>query len=69
MHHSASAVQGRRPRIYYATQVGRRPPTIVVFSSIPGSIHPSYHRYLANKIASAFHLKGTPLRVTFWARH
>jgi len=49
--------------------VGRRPPTIVVFSSIPGSIHPSYHRYLANKIASAFRLKGTPLRVTFRARH
>jgi GTP-binding protein len=62
-------VQGRRPRIYYATQVGRRPPTIVVFSSIPASIHPSYHRYLANKIASAFRLKGTPLRVTFRARH
>src|SRR4029077_10401907 len=25
------SVQGRRPRIYYATQVGRRPPTVVVF--------------------------------------
>lgn len=63
------AVQGRRPRIYYATQVARRPPTVVVFSSIPGSIHPSYHRYLVNQIASAFRLKGTPLRLTFRARH
>ncbi|MEB2284090.1 MAG: ribosome biogenesis GTPase Der [Polyangiaceae bacterium UTPRO1] len=63
------AVQGRRPRLYYATQVGRRPPTIVVFSSIPGSIHPSYHRYLENQIASAFRLKGTPLRLSFRARH
>ncbi len=63
------SVQGRRPRIYYAAQVGRRPPTVLVFSSIPGSIHPSYHRYLANQIASAFHLKGTPLRVSFRARH
>jgi GTP-binding protein len=63
------AVQGRRPRIYYATQVGRRPPTIVVFSSIPGSVHPSYHRYLATQIATAFRLKGTPLRVSFRARH
>ncbi len=62
-------MQGRRPRIYYATQVGRRPPTIVVFSSIPASIHPSYHRYLATKIANAFRLKGTPLRVSFRARH
>jgi GTP-binding protein len=63
------SVQGRRPRIYYATQVARRPPTIVVFSSIPGSVHPSYHRYLSNQIASAFRLKGTPLRLTFRARH
>jgi len=63
------SVQGRRPRIYYATQVGRRPPTVLVFSSIPGSIHPSYHRYLANQIANAFRLKGTPLRVSFRARH
>jgi GTP-binding protein len=63
------SVHGKRPRIYYATQTGRRPPTVVVFSSIPASIHPSYHRYLANKIADAFRLKGTPLRVTFRARH
>lgn len=63
------SVQGRRPRIYYATQVARRPPTILVFSSIPGSIHPSYHRYLANQIAAAFRLKGTPLRISFRARH
>ncbi|MCC6848231.1 MAG: ribosome biogenesis GTPase Der [Deltaproteobacteria bacterium] len=63
------AVQGRRPRLYYAAQVGRRPPTIVVFSSIPGGIHPSYHRYLSNQIANAFRLKGTPLRVSFRARH
>ncbi len=63
------SVQGRRPRIYYATQVGRRPPTVVVFSSIPGSVHPSYHRYLANQIRSAFRLEGTPLRLSFRARH
>ncbi len=63
------AVQGRRPRMYYATQVGRRPPSIVVFCSIPGSVHPSYHRYLSNQIASAFRLKGTPLRVSFRTRH
>jgi GTP-binding protein len=61
--------QGRRPRIYYATQVGRRPPTVAVFTSAPGSIPPSYQRYLAKQIASAFRLEGTPLRVSFRARH
>jgi GTP-binding protein len=63
------AVKGRHPRIYYATQVGRRPPAVVIFTSTPTSIHPSYHRYLANQIASAFGLSGTPLRVSFRARH
>jgi GTP-binding protein len=63
------AVQGRRPRFYYAAQVGRRPPTVVVFASTPSGIHPSYHRYLVNQITSAFHLKGTPLRLSFRARH
>jgi GTP-binding protein len=62
-------VGGRHPRIYYATQTARRPPAIAVFTSAPGSIHPSYHRYLANRIANAFHLKGTPLRISFRARH
>jgi GTP-binding protein len=63
------AVQGRRPRFYYAAQTGRRPPTVVVFASIPYGIHPSYHRYLTNQIAAAFNLKGTPLRLSFRARH
>ena len=62
-------VHGRRARIYYATQVGRRPPAVVVFASAPAGIPPSYQRYLANQIASAFRLKGTPLRVSFRARH
>ncbi len=62
-------VHGRRPRIYYATQVGRRPPTVVVFASAPDSIPPSYQRYLAKQIAKAFRLEGTPLRVSFRARH
>jgi len=63
------AVQGRRPRFYYAAQVGRRPPAVVIFASIPHGIHPSYERYLCNKITDAFHLKGTPLRLSFRARH
>jgi GTP-binding protein len=62
-------VRSRRPRIYYAAQVGRRPPTIAVFASAPRSIHPSYQRYLQHQIAEAFALHGTPVRVQFRARH
>ena len=61
--------RGRRPKIYYATQVARRPPTITVFASSPDGIHPSYHRYLQHQLAQAFNLEGTPVRVQFRARH
>jgi len=61
--------RGRRPKIYYATQVARRPPTITVFASSPDGIHPSYHRYLQHQLAQAFKLEGTPVRIQFRARH
>ncbi len=59
----------RRPRIYYATQVGRRPPEIAIFTNEPKAIHPSYIRYLQNQIVGAFHLEGTPIRLRFRPRH
>jgi GTP-binding protein len=34
------------PKIYYATQVGVQPPTIVLFCNRPSSIAPDYRRYL-----------------------
>ena len=59
---------GRRPRLFYATQIGRRPPTIAVFTSAPTAIHPSYHRYLQKRFTDAFKLAGTPVRVQFRGR-
>jgi predicted GTPase len=48
--------------------VGRRPPTIAIFTSAPTAIHPSYHRYLQKQIAEAFRLTGTAVRVQFRGR-
>jgi GTP-binding protein len=62
-------VHGRRPRIYYATQVRRRPPGIAVFSSMPSGIPQAYQRYLEKQVAAAFRLHGTPVRLHFRARH
>jgi GTP-binding protein len=59
---------GRRPKLFYATQVARRPPTIAIFTNAPTAIHPSYHRYLQKQIAEAFRLTGTPVRVQFRGR-
>lgn len=38
--------QHRRPKIYYATQVGVQPPTIVLFCNEPKSFSNTYRRYL-----------------------
>ena len=62
-------VHGRRPRIYYATQVRRRPPEIAIFTSAPSGIPQAYQRYLEKQIAAAFRLHGTPVRLHFRARH
>ncbi len=59
---------GRRPKLFYATQVGRRPPTIAIFTNAPTAIHPSYQRYLQNQITAAFRLTGTAVRVQFRGR-
>ena len=59
---------GRRPKLYYATQVGRRPPTVAIFTNAPAAVHPSYQRYLQNQITAAFHLTGTQVRVRFRGR-
>lgn len=61
-------IHGRRARVYYATQVGRRPPTVALFVSAPTAMHPCYQRYLQNQLAAAFQLDGTPVRVQFRAR-
>jgi GTP-binding protein len=61
-------VRGRRPKIYYVTQTGCRPPEITIFCSDPTGVHPSYHRYLQKQIGAAFLLTGTPVRLRFRAR-
>jgi GTP-binding protein len=62
------AVKGRRPKIYYGTQVAVEPPTFVLFASDPASVHFSYARYLENQLRRAFGFDGTPIRIRFRER-
>ncbi len=60
-------VSGGRMRMFYATQVRVRPPTIRIYTNrtkIP--VH--YHRYLENRIREAVDLEGSPLRILFKRR-
>ena len=61
-------VKGRRPKLFYATQVGVAPPTFVFFARDAGSVHFSYRRYLENRLREQFGFLGTPIRLVFRER-
>ncbi len=54
---------GKRLKIYYASQVATTPPTIVLFVNDPELMHFSYRRYLENKLREVFDFKGTPIHI------
>lgn len=64
----APLAHGRRVKFYFSTQVATRPPTFVIFTNQPDSIHYSYERYLVNRFREAFGFNGTPLRLIFRGR-
>lgn len=55
--------KGKIFKVYYATQVGARPPSFVLFCNDPDLMHFSYKRYLENQIRKQYPLEGTPIRV------
>jgi GTP-binding protein len=70
-HPPAMAARGasKRPnKLFYASQVGVRPPTFVVFCSDPDNIQTSYVRFLENQLREGFGFEGTPVRVRLRAR-
>ena len=67
--HAPPGRHGRPARLLYATQTGRRPPTITIFGSAPGGLPAAYRRYLEHRLASALRLTGVPLRLVFRSRH
>ncbi len=54
---------GRRGNILYATQIGVRPPTFVIFVSDPRAIDNTYRRYLVNQLRREYGFIGTPIRI------
>ncbi len=57
-----------RLKFYYSTQVSTRPPTFVVFTNHPASVHFSYQRFLVNRLKEAFGLDLAPVRLFLRAR-
>ncbi len=64
-----SAKRGaKRPRIYYATQVAVRPPTIVMFVNRPSLVTQNYQRYLLNRLRECLPFHEVPIKLVFRAR-
>jgi GTP-binding protein len=71
LHDPAMAQRGPRlkpVKFYYATQLGTRPPTFVLFCSEPDAVQSSYRRFLENQLRESFGLAGAPVRLRLRSR-
>lgn len=60
--------KGRRLKIYYASQIGVKPPLFSFSINDRELMHFSYSRYLENKIRGAFGFEGTSIKFVFRAK-
>jgi GTP-binding protein len=63
-----SPARGRSVHLLYATQVGVRPPSFVLFCNHPGRIHFSLRRFLQNSLRERFSFGAVPIRLRFRKR-
>ena len=54
-----------RPKLRYAHQGGRNPPTVIIHGTALDAVPDAYRRYLEGEFRDAFALEGTPLRIEF----
>jgi len=54
---------GKKFKIYYASQVSSAPCTIVLFVNDPELMNFSYQRYIENKVSEAFGFEGVPINI------
>lgn len=59
---------GRIGRIYYGSQVGTHPPTLVLFCNEPGLFEDNWRRYLLHELQANLPYAEIPLRLQFQAR-
>lgn len=57
--------KGKRLKIYFASQIGSRPPLFSFNINSRELMHFSYARYLENKLREAYDFEGTPIRFLY----
>lgn len=60
-----SSRKGRHCRLYYAAQIGVRPPSFSLFVNDRDLVPDGYAAYIANTLRRAFGFEGAPLRLKF----
>jgi GTP-binding protein len=55
--------QNRRPKVYYGTQVGTNPPTIVLFTNSPDLFDNTYQRYLVKTFRDKLPFADVPIKL------
>jgi GTP-binding protein len=66
--HAPATRENRTPRIYYATQVGVDPPTIVLFVNSTKLFDPTYQRYLLNVFREKLPFRDIPIKLYMRSR-
>jgi GTP-binding protein len=66
--HPPAARENRTPRIYYATQVGVAPPTIVLFVNSTRLFDQTYQRYLLNVFREKLPFHDVPIKLYMRSR-
>jgi len=54
---------GQEVKLFFASQIGTKPPTIAVVSNRPNVVSESYRRFLQHGFRAAFGFKGSPIRL------
>ncbi len=62
-HHPPPLFVNRRPKIYYATQVGMQPPTIVLMCNNPKAFQLDYQRYLLGVLRDQLSFGEVPIKL------
>jgi GTP-binding protein len=60
--------RGRVPKLFYGTQIGTEPLTVLVFVNDPRLFRGQWERYLANRLRAAFGCQEVPIRLVFRRR-
>lgn len=61
--HGPPIYQGKRPKIYYATQVSSQPPTIVLICNQPKAFAPDYRRFLLSVLRDQLTFGEVPIKL------